>query len=379
MLRLSGAIQRRSQGKFPNLSVNSDGVVVEVHQPSAVSGNIYCQVGQINGDKVDFREESEVGIGKFPKVAIYNDYVVKVHEGKYLRRIYYDFGSLDDKLCIRWKTQISNSPIIGMGRLPAVAIHGNRAVITYDSAYIGWSTYYQIGTIDEQGESIIWGDKNNLFEAGVTETSVALNQEYIVSAGRGWTKIRYLIGRINENGAHIEKLLEVEYDYKGYCPSLCMDNEGCVIMMWQAAKRQLSYVNGEVITLQNSPQAEHSPPYARINWGDTRNHVFGYNPVLALSANNNHVVEEHETSFPLSSVLFYCTGALQKQPVPESAINRDNEGEPDAEGVEEDGRSADENEDVPHTHPLDSARVPHEECNINGGERAVYLNQQVDT
>ena len=346
MLRLSGAIQRRSQGKFPNLSVNSDGVVVEVHQPSAVSGTIYCQVGQINGDKVDFREESEVGIGKFSKVAIYNDYVVKVHEGKYLRRIYYDFGRLDDKLCIKWKTQISNSPIIGMGRLPAVAIHGNRAVITYDSAYIGWSTYYQIGTIDEQGESIIWGNKNNLFEAGVTETSVALNEEYVVSAGRGWTKIRYLICRIDENRV-VEKLREVQYVHIGYRPSLCMDNKGYVIMIWQSRiRRRLSYVNGLVI-------AQQDPPSTNIDWEDVRNHGFGYNPAISISANNNHVVEEHETGTPLSRTLFYCTGELRKPPVQVTVRPRDDQGEPD--------RAREFN------------RVPQQEINVNGEEYPMYV------
>ena len=164
MLRLSGAIERRSRGKFPSVAVNSNRVVVEMHQPSAVSGTIYCQVGQLNRDKVVYREENVAGIGKYPKVAIYNDCVVKVREGRMLRHIHCDFGRLDDHemLCIVWKTQISNSPRICSGRLPAVAVHGNIAVITYDSA-IGHNTYYRIGTIDEQEESVNWGEEHKLF------------------------------------------------------------------------------------------------------------------------------------------------------------------------------------------------------------------------
>ena len=320
------------------MAVNSNRVVVEMHQPSAVSGTIYCQVGQLNRDKVVYREENEAGVGKYPKVAIYNDCVVKVHEGRMLRHIHYDFGRLDDMLCIVWKTQISNSPRICSGRLPAVAVHGNIAVITYDSA-IGYNTYYRIGTIDEQGESVNWSEEHKLFRFGATETSVALNQQYVVSAGRGYTKIRYLIGRIVEqnrpqiegnghqnrrNDHRIESLLEVKYNHIGYHPSICMNNEGYIIMMWQSRSRRLSYVNGQVIVRQDP-----HPPV--IKWDDVRNHGFGYKSVIALSADNNHVVEEHETNAPMNLALFYCTGVLQKQPI---------QVEPDAHKVEENGRPA---------------------------------------
>ena len=388
MLRLSGAIERRSTGKNPSVAVSSDGVVVEVHKPFAASGNICYQVGKINGDEVEFHEEKGAGTGMYPKVAIYNDYVVKVHEGRMLRRIYYDFGRVDETLRIAWKTHIHNSPVIGSGRLPAVAIHGNRAVITYDSA-IGYNTFYRIGTIDEQGESVNWGEEHKLFQFGATETSVALNQQHVVSAGQGWTKIRYLIGRIVEqnrphneqnrphneqnrphneqnrphneqnrahneqnrphneqNGPHIEKLLEVKYDHIGYHPSLCMDNEGYIIMMWQSRSRHLSYVNGQVIIPQD-------PHRAHINWKENRRHDFGYNPAIAISANNNHVMEEHETNIPLSLVLFYRTGVLQKQPAQEVVVNRDNQ----REQVDDEGRLAGENENGgQHDQPMDHAR-----------------------
>ena len=349
------------------MAVNSDGVVVEVHQPSAVSGNICYQVGKINGDEVEFHEEKDAGTGMYPKVAIYNDYVVKVHEGRMLRRIYYDFGRLDETLCIAWKTHIHNSPVIGSGRLPAVAVYGNRAVITYDST-IGYNTYYRIGTIDEQGKSVNWGEEHKLFQFGATETSVALNQQHVVSAGQGWTKIRYLIGRIIEqnrphneqnrphneqnrphneqNGSHIQSLLEVKYDHIGYHLSLCMDNEGYIIMMWQSRSRHLSYVNGQVIIPQD-------PHHAHINWKENRHHGFGYNPVIAISTNNNHVIEEHETNVPLSLVLFYRTGVLQKQPAQEVVVNRDNQ----REQVDDEERLAGENENGgQHDQLMDHAR-----------------------
>ena len=342
MLRLSGAIERHPRGKFPSLSVNNNGVVVEVHQPSTLSGTIYCQVGHIKQDEVVFREEREAGIGKYPKVAVYDNYVVKVHEGEILRKIYFDFGRLDDDFCIAWKTPISDSPRICNGRLPAVAVYGNRAVITYDSAYIGWNTYYRIGIIDEQGESIKWGEENKLFQSGATETSVALNQDYVISAGRGWGKIRYIIGRINEDGAAIEKLYEVKCDaIHGYRPSLCMDNEGYIVMMWQSSGRELLYVNGELNVRQN-------PLCVRINWGNIRSHGLGYNSAISLSTNNNYIVEEHETNTKLSLDLFYCTGELQKRQV--AAMNRDDQRE---QRVDDEGRPAGENE---HARLLDHAR-----------------------
>ena len=106
-------------------------------------------------------------------------------------------------------------------------------------------------------------------------------------------------------------------------------------MMWQSRSRRLSYVNGQVDVPQD-------PHHAHIKWDDVRNHGFGYKSVIALPADNNDVVEEHETNAPMNLALFYCTaGVLQKQPIQEIVdVNRDNPAEPDAHQVEEDGRPA---------------------------------------
>ena len=62
---------------------------------------------------------------------------------------------------------------------PAVAMHDNRVVMTYDCAYIRHSTYYRIGAIKSQGRMMIdWGEQRRLFRSAVTETAVSISREY---------------------------------------------------------------------------------------------------------------------------------------------------------------------------------------------------------
>ena len=139
MLRLSGSIKHRPHGKFPSVAVNDRGTVIEVHQPYITSSDILSQVGRtINGDEVDYAEERRVDLGRFPKVAINNDNrVVEVHEGEYFRTINYNIGIINNQLTrVNWKPKPDNS-YIGRGRFPAVAVSGNRVVITYcDRAFL---------------------------------------------------------------------------------------------------------------------------------------------------------------------------------------------------------------------------------------------------
>ena len=83
MLTFAGSAPRRARGSFPSVCINSNGVIVEAHQPSSSSTTMYYQVGTINRADVNFYEERAiVGSGKHPNVAINdNNQVIEVHEG----------------------------------------------------------------------------------------------------------------------------------------------------------------------------------------------------------------------------------------------------------------------------------------------------------
>ena len=287
MLTLSGSVQRRAHGKFPSLSINRNGIIVEAHQPSVSSTKMYYQIGTLNENDVNFQEERLiVGRGKFPKVAINDDnHVIEVHEGVVTRRIYYNVGPLNNQR-VKWQYK---QELISPGRFPAVAVHDNRVVVTHDRAYFRYSSYYHIGTINEGGTAIEWGEKRRLFaESGVTETSITTNEDFAIAAGRGWFHIVCIVGRFQDDGARIEWIDEVSFNCIGYCPAVCLNDDGYTIMVWQSFfLRQLSYADGRII--QNEQPV-------MVEWQEGRNYDFGYNPTITLSPNNNQIVEEHETN-----------------------------------------------------------------------------------
>lgn len=194
---------------------------------------MYYQIGTPNGNNVTFVEEERiVGGGKFPKVAINDDnQVIEVHEGILTRRIYYNVGHLHNQH-IRWERK---AVCIGSGRFPAVAVHGNGVVITYNCAYIRYMAYYRIGTINEGGTAINFGEQRPLFTGfGITETSIAINCDFAVAAGRGWTRILCAVGRFQDDGARIEWINQTPFDSIGYCPTICLDDDRYTVMVWQS-------------------------------------------------------------------------------------------------------------------------------------------------
>ena len=290
------------------MSINDAGTAVGLHQPFFASTTIHYQVGIINGDEVDFSESRLAGKGRYPKVAINNEnQVIQVHEGRFVRRIYYNVGVVDN-FRINWG---HHSQYVCWGRFPAVAIHDNRIVMTYDCAYVRHSTYYRIGTIKSRGRMTIdWEERRRLFRSAVTETAVSISREYAVATGRGWIRIKCQVGRFQEDEATIEWTNELRFNCIGFCPTICLDNDHNIIMVWQSfTLRQLSYALGRIAT-HDDRVADDQP----IDWHARRDYDYGYNPTIALSPNNGHVLEEHETNrATCRCTLHYHTGVLHKE------------------------------------------------------------------
>ena len=122
-------------------------------------------------------------------------------------------------------------------------------MITYNRAYtIRYTSYYRTGTINQGGTAIEWGEQRQLFAgSGVTETSIAINDDCAVAAGRGWTHIVCVVGRFQDDGARIEWINETPLDYIGYCPTICLDDDGYTVMVWQSLSlRHLHYSEGTI-------------------------------------------------------------------------------------------------------------------------------------
>ena len=305
LLTLTGSAPRRARGKFPSVSINRKGFIVEAHQPSSTSKIMYYQIGTIKkrGDDVNFYEERIiVGRGWYPNVAINdNDQVVEVHEGAY-RNVYYNLGPLKNQR-VQWQCK---SMHLCRGMLPAVAVCGNRVVVTHDKALLPFSTYYHVGSINEGGTAIDWGEKLALFEgSSVSHTAVAINDQFAVAVGRGYFRIACRVGRFpNGEARNINWFNEVSLDDNvGIFPKICLDGAGCAIMVWHSRfLKQLTYTEGEI--KQNGEQW-------KIEWQKSKNYDHGTRPAIAITPNNGLVIEEHETNF--GSTLHIRVGRYDRQ------------------------------------------------------------------
>ena len=306
MLSFAGSAPCRTRGNFPSVSINGNGIIVEAHQPSSSSTTMYYQIGTIHRDDVNFYEERViVGTGKYPNVAINdNNRVVEVHEGarSHTRQVYYNVGLLENQR-IQWQCM----PILlSPGRFPAIAVRGNRVVVTHDKALFRYSTYYHVGTINEGGTAIEWGEKRALFEGSViNQTAVAINDESAIAIGRGWFHIVCRVGRFpNREARNIDWFNEISLDdHVGICPKICLDDGGCTIMVWHSrVLKQLTYTEGEI--KQNDGQWV-------VEWQESRNYDNGTRPAIAITPNSGKVVEEHETNF--GSTLHIHVGRYDRQ------------------------------------------------------------------
>ena len=299
-------------GKFPAVAINDQGYVLKFYQPSIVSTEIHYQVGNLtDGGSLHLSTRMVYDNGRFPKVALSNapeNRIVTVHEGQYLRCIYYRVGTIQDvpegvPQC-NWPCKTSQ--LVCWGRFPAVATHGDTVIITYERAYWNYATYYSIGTVNANGSDIVWGQKSqSLFRAGVAEMSVSMNDHYAVVAGRGWGGIVYLVAQIRP-GPQLELVNEVCDDTLGYSPTVCLTANETVVLVWQTiALRQLRHVTGNI-------RADNH--VVVIDTKESKLYDWGYNPTIAVSQNGRHVLEQHETNvINLGCSIHYHTGRMEPE------------------------------------------------------------------
>jgi hypothetical protein len=90
--------------------------------------------------------------------------------------------------------------------------------------------------LHEGGTEIKWGEKRALFEGLISNTAVAINDEFAVAVGRGYFRIACRVGRFPDREAcSIEWFNEISLDDGvGICPKICLDDAGCTIMVWNS-------------------------------------------------------------------------------------------------------------------------------------------------
>ena len=100
----SSTNKKYSDGKYPSVAANSNGIVVEVHETSNIGTyTLYYKVGIIEGGKISWGDDQSFDKGFKPSVAITNEGVVTtVHEttNSITSSLYYRLGQVEGKKII---------------------------------------------------------------------------------------------------------------------------------------------------------------------------------------------------------------------------------------------------------------------------------------
>lgn len=100
-------IAQYTDGLFANVSLNSDGKVVEVHKDKDQQNKLYYWVGSINKNSnysITWSYKANYTTGTYPSVSLNNDQnkLLEVHRGSSSNDLYYRVGTINSNSSISW-------------------------------------------------------------------------------------------------------------------------------------------------------------------------------------------------------------------------------------------------------------------------------------
>ena len=306
-------------GKYPSVTLNNSSTIVAVHN-SDVGSTLKCRIGlvsEVDGSfSVDWGKDRQYGTGFFPRVSMNNDgIVVEVHQS-FMREVRYRIGRVNEatKTIDWWQ----GSQTIEKGYAPAVALTDNgRVVVVYENnKFTTYKTYYCLGIVDFDSKTIRWTVQREPYGSGGQNLSISMNNDGTIvevhrsPAGVNFSNLWLCIGKLNlddqdnpigiiwnkavEQGKYryIDRFLPSSlsnpqsspYSF-GYYPFVSINNDGKFIEVHQTlALRRLVYRVGAV----NEDT---------IQWSQSKecHYDMGWSPVVALN-DHNLVVEIHGTN-----------------------------------------------------------------------------------
>ena len=306
-------------GRYPSVTLNNSNIVVTVHN-SDIGSTLRSRVGvvsEVDGRfSINWGKDRRYGAGFFPRVSMNNNgIVVEVHQSL-MREVRYRIGRVNEATkTIDWWQE---NQTIEKGYAPAVALTDNgHVVVVYENNKLTtYKTYYCLGIIDSDSKTIIWTLRRKPYGNGGQNLSISMNNDGAIvevhrsPAGVNFTHLWLCVGKLNLDDEHnpvsiswndaveqgkyryIERFLPSSmsnpqnspYSY-GYYPFVSINNEGKFIEVHQTLTlRRLVYQSGAI----NEDT---------IQWSKIKEcqYDIGWSPVVALN-DHNLVVEIHGTN-----------------------------------------------------------------------------------
>ena len=305
-------------GNYPSVTLNNSNTIVAVHN-SEVGSTLKSRVGvvsEVDGSfSIDWGKDRRYGAGFFPRVSMNNNgIIVEVHQSL-MREVRYRIGRVNEATkTIDWWQEIQT---IEKGYAPAVALtdNGHVVVVYENNKFTTYKTYYCLGIVDSESKTINWTVRREPYGIGGQNLSISMNNDGSIvevhrsPAGVNFSHLWLCGGKLKLDDQHnpvgiswneaveqgkyryIDRFLpssmsnpqSTPYGY-GYYPFVSINNDGKFIEVHQTLTlRRLVYQSGVI-------------DGETIQWSFKEcQYDMGYAPVVAL---NDHdlVVEIHGTN-----------------------------------------------------------------------------------
>ncbi|MFY7885890.1 MAG: hypothetical protein ACOVOV_13715, partial [Dolichospermum sp.] len=186
----------------PGISINNEALVVEIHNDA--DSNLYAAAGWLTANgTVNFNStqlNTSFNNGSNPQIAINdNNVLVEVHQGPFSLWCHVGYVAISNNPTISWGNgndydDNSNSAF------PSVAINNSNVVVETHQG--GGNVWHYVGVINESNQTINFGESVN-FTSG-SNPSIAINDNniaVIVYADDG--SLNYAVGNINVPATNI--------------------------------------------------------------------------------------------------------------------------------------------------------------------------------
>ncbi|MFA8300007.1 MAG: hypothetical protein ACEPOV_07590 [Hyphomicrobiales bacterium] len=250
-----------SIGRSPSVDINDNNIVVEAHTAERpFDGRLFYQVGYHNGSSIEWSKSYEYDDnGTTPDIAVNNNnVVVEVHNSNNSKyNLSYRVGIVDPKTkTISWgENHIYDS---GYGTHPSIAINNNNQIVEVHQYNINLKLWYRVGTIHPDSKTISWGNSVCYQEIPPAQSGYSLFTPDIALSDNGFvTEVhRYIVGISNNslwsttgqiNGDKISWYGSSKRYNEGRSPSVAANNS-FIIQAHQDSGEGWTYASASKIT-----------------------------------------------------------------------------------------------------------------------------------
>ena len=212
----------RIAGKYPSVAANSKGDVVCIYN-GWVRSQVYCGVGKLGNNTVEWSSTASVCAGSYPRVAINDErqVVITYSSGSAIK---YRIGHLN--AVVEWKSEHD----VLEGENPSIAMSGRRILLVYQASR---GIHYCFGSIADDCETILWKEtmKGAHLSTNAYYPSVSMNDSLAVVIFNNGSRNASLLTKVGVFDRNGVEWGEVQDDYEDNSESEFFGDYPCITLL----------------------------------------------------------------------------------------------------------------------------------------------------